>query len=274
MSVNLSAFAGAGWQFFNDNGDPLTGGKLYIYAAGTTTPAVTYTSQNGGTAHSNPIILDAAGRVADEIWLTSDATYKFQLKDSTDVLIGTYDNIYGVVGADVPGTVNVENFTGNGTQTVFVLSVPPGGVNNTQVFINGVYQFKNTYAVSGTSLTFTEAPPPVASKIEVLRFNTFSVGTLDSDQVIYAPAGVDAVASTVQAKLREIASVQDFGAVGDNVTDDMVAFQNAWTENNPRAVYVPAGTYKISGSVTGKFFSFGAVTISTGTVTSITNLVP
>lgn len=92
MSVSISPFAGAGAQLFDDSGIPLTGGKIYTYAAGTTTPLTTYTSSTGGTPHPNPIILDAAGRV-NEIWLTDGLQYKFVVKTSTDTLIGTYDNI-------------------------------------------------------------------------------------------------------------------------------------------------------------------------------------
>ena len=96
MTVNLSCFAGAGWQFFTDNGTPLTGGLIYTYSAGTTTPLATYTSSSGSTPHTNPIVLDAAGRPPSEIWLTNGSIYKFVLKDSTAVLIGTYDNIPGM----------------------------------------------------------------------------------------------------------------------------------------------------------------------------------
>jgi hypothetical protein len=88
--------AGAGWQFFTNNGVPLSGGKLETYLAGTTTPAATYTSFSGSIANSNPIILDSAGRTPSEVWLTSEVSYKFILKDSANVLIGTYDNISGV----------------------------------------------------------------------------------------------------------------------------------------------------------------------------------
>ena len=95
MAVTLSLFAGAGAQFFTDSGSVLTGGKIYSYAAGTTTPETTYTTSAGNVAHTNPIVLNAAGRVASggEIWLTNNVIYKFLLKDSNDVLIATYDNI-------------------------------------------------------------------------------------------------------------------------------------------------------------------------------------
>ena len=43
MTVNLSPFANPGAQFFDDNGDPLSGGKIFTYAAGTTTPKATST---------------------------------------------------------------------------------------------------------------------------------------------------------------------------------------------------------------------------------------
>jgi hypothetical protein len=96
MAVNLSMLAGAGQQFFDNNGDPLSGGKLYSYAAGTTTPQTTYTTAAGNVAHTNPIILDSAGRVpSGEIWLTQQVTYKFTLTNSADVLIATWDNITG-----------------------------------------------------------------------------------------------------------------------------------------------------------------------------------
>jgi hypothetical protein len=94
MSVNLSPLGGAASQFFDNNGVILTGGKIYTYAAGTTTPQATYTSAAGTTPHANPIILDSAGRVpGGEIWLTNGLNFKFVIETSTGILLGTYDNI-------------------------------------------------------------------------------------------------------------------------------------------------------------------------------------
>lgn len=108
MTVNLSALAGAGQQFFDNNGTPLTGGKLHSYDAGTTTPRATYTSASGVIAHTNPIVLDAAGRVpSGEIWLTAGASYKFTLSTSNDVLLATWDNITGINGTGI--AVNASN---------------------------------------------------------------------------------------------------------------------------------------------------------------------
>ena len=163
MAVFLSPVGGAAAQFFTNSGVVLTGGKLYTYAAGTTTPQATYTSSSGVTAHTNPIILDSAGRVpGGEIWLSA-SPYKFILNTSADVLIATYDNISGIGAA----AYQVQNFTGTGSQTVFTLSTASLGENFTFVYINGVYQQKNTYAVSGTTVTFSTAPPYTAS-IEVM----------------------------------------------------------------------------------------------------------
>jgi hypothetical protein len=163
MAVFFSPVGGAAAQFFTNSGVPLSGGKLYTYAAGTTTPQATYTSSSGNTNHTNPIILDSAGRVpGGEIWLSAPP-YKFLLKDSNDVLIATYDNISGVGAANY----QVQNFTGTGLQIVFTLSSESLGENFTFVYINGVYQQKNTYTVSGTTLTFSTAPP-FNSAIEVM----------------------------------------------------------------------------------------------------------
>ena len=163
MAVFLSPVGGAAAQFFTNSGVILSGGKLYTYAAGTTTPKVSYTSSSGATAHTNPIILDSAGRVpGGEIWL-SVSPYKFALYTSADVLIATYDNISGVGAAEY----QVQRFVGTGSQTIFTLSSASLGENFTFVYINGVYQQKNTYTVSGTTLTFSQAPP-ITSTIEVM----------------------------------------------------------------------------------------------------------
>jgi hypothetical protein len=110
MTVILSPVGGVAAQFFDNNGNPLSGGKLFSYVAGTTTPAVTYTSSLGTTAHTNPIVLDSGGRVpSGEIWLTDGAIYKFVLQTSTNVLIATYDNISGISGLTLP--VDSSNIT-------------------------------------------------------------------------------------------------------------------------------------------------------------------
>ena len=96
MTVYLSAFAGAGAQFFTDDGEVLSGGKIYTYAAGTTTPQTTYTSVLGGTANPNPIILDSGGRLPEDMWLSEGVTYRFVLRDANDVQIGEYDDIAGI----------------------------------------------------------------------------------------------------------------------------------------------------------------------------------
>lgn len=77
-------------RFFDSNGDPLNGGKVYTYIAGTSTPLGTYTDSTGGTPNTNPVILDANGEA--DIWLGS-GTYKFVLKDADDVTQWTVDNV-------------------------------------------------------------------------------------------------------------------------------------------------------------------------------------
>lgn len=78
-------------QFFDANGHPLAGGKLYSYSAGTTTPLVTYTDQAGTSANTNPVILDARGEAS--VWLGT-GPYKLRLTTATDVDIWTVDDIY------------------------------------------------------------------------------------------------------------------------------------------------------------------------------------
>jgi len=157
MAVFLSPVGGVAAQFFTNTGAVLTGGKLYTYQAGTTTPQTTYTTSAGNVARTNPVVLDAAGRVPDggEIWILP-VSYKFVLKDSNDVLIATYDNIFG------SGAFAVTNYTGNGSTVGYAVTG-----NVVAVYINGIYQNRNTYSIANVTLTFTEAPP-FTSLIEIL----------------------------------------------------------------------------------------------------------
>lgn len=79
-------------RFFDSNGDPLVGGKLYTYLAGTTTPLATY-SDNEVTPNANPVVLDANGEA--DIWLAAASNYKLVLKDADEVTQWTVDDVPG-----------------------------------------------------------------------------------------------------------------------------------------------------------------------------------
>ena len=86
---------------------------------------------------------------------------------------------------------NVYDFTGNGSTTAFTLGSDPASENNTQVYIDGVYQQKDGYSVSSTVLTFSVAPPNL-STIEVMV--TTIMASTDSTSVILTD-GVSAPAT-------------------------------------------------------------------------------
>lgn len=150
MAFNLSSLGGAGWQFFDNNGNPLSGGKLYTYAAGTSTPAVTYTSSSGSAANANPIILNSAGRPPAQIWLVANSTYKLVLADANDVVLWTMDNIPGIASfatttiaelpAVLPAVGEIIFVTNPGREGVFICRAgsPPSDP------LQGIYVTSNT----------------------------------------------------------------------------------------------------------------------------------
>jgi hypothetical protein len=105
MAVNLSPI-GNGVSFLGVTGLPLSGGRLYSYQAGSSTPLATYTTVSGTIANANPIILGTDGRTPNEIWLTFGYNYKFILQDSAGGTIATYDDIYGILGT-IPAVASV-----------------------------------------------------------------------------------------------------------------------------------------------------------------------
>lgn len=280
MAVNLSPIGGVAAQFLDNSGNPLSGGKIFTYAAGTTTPQASYTSASGVTAHSNPIILDAAGRVpSGEIWLTDGSQYKFIIKTSTDVQIGSYDNIIGINSNFVNYTNSQEIQTATAGQTVFTLTtmVYQPGTNSLSVFVDGVNQYGPgaLYAYQETSdtvVTFTAGLHVGAEvKFTTSAINASSYG--DAQQISYTPPFTGSVATNVEAKLSQYVSVKDFGATGDGVTDDTVAMQAA--HNTGRTVFYPKGTYNFTtitipcGGIVGE----GKLTILRTTDTSTADVI-
>jgi hypothetical protein len=137
------------------------------------------------------------------------------------------------------------NFTGNGSTTAFTLGIAPLTENNTQVYIDGVYQEKGTYSVSGTTLTFSTAPPNL-SGIEVMVVEVLPSGSNSAANVTFKQAG-SSTQRTVQAKLQESVSVQDFGADPTGVADSYPAFVAALAA--AQHILIPAGTYKVSQQI-------------------------
>ena len=125
--------------------------------------------------------------------------------------------------------VNVDVFSGAGG-TGFTLTSDPGTKNNTAVYISGVYQQKSTYTISGTTLTFSTAPPTGTSNIEVAYATPLAIGT-PSDGTVTTAKIVDA--NVTAAKIASGAAVSNIGytpvnKAGDTITGgNWLDFQNS-----------------------------------------------
>jgi len=112
-------------QFFSNTGVPLSGGKLYTYVAGTTTPLATYTDVGLTVANPNPIILDSAGRTPSGFFLSA-ASYKFVLTTSADVTVWSADNLASAGLAGSFTNLTVQPMYGDGNSPITATSYPSG----------------------------------------------------------------------------------------------------------------------------------------------------
>ena len=89
-------------QFLDSNGDPLGGGKIETFDAGTSSQRTVYQDSGEVTPHANPIVLDSSGRLPASVFIPT-GSWKYTLKDSSDVTIKTVD--------DLPGALDTAAFT-------------------------------------------------------------------------------------------------------------------------------------------------------------------
>lgn len=229
-SYTISPIWGAGAQLFDNSGNVLTGGKVYTYYAGTTTPLTTYTTPTGSVANSNPIIANAAGRLTNEIWLPVSGAYKFVLKDANDVLIATYDNI-----PTIPQPPIVNDASSVAYDTPYVVTA-------------GNFTVGAEYLITSVGTTDFIAIG-AAANITGIHFTATGVGS---------GTGEAQYTRYVNEKLSEVVSVKDFGATGDGVTDDadsiLAAFEYIksngsgtldFTNDNGDAVYTISYGFRV-----------------------------
>jgi microcystin-dependent protein len=129
----------------------------------------------------------------------------------------------GATGATGSGITNLtlDTFSGNASTTAFTLSVTPAHENNTWVSIDGVLQHKSTYSVSGTTLTFSTAPPTGTSNIEVVTATGLDIGTPSDSTVTRAKLVQGAVAPyNIAIKLANYTAL---------TTDDVILCGSTWT---------------------------------------------
>lgn len=173
MTVNLSLLGGAGWQFLDNNGSPLSGGLLYTYQAGTALAANTYTSASGVTPNSNPVVMNAAGRVQGEIWLTQGQAYKFVLKTSTGVTLGTYDNI--------PGANDINILAESSGSSLIGYQPLVGSATTVQAELRALDLADTTFALKGANTDITSLASPAlgaaTATTAAVDINTTQVAT-------------------------------------------------------------------------------------------------
>jgi hypothetical protein len=212
------------------NDDPETNPIQVFWDSALTIPATQPIRTSNGYAYRNgtPALIYTAG------------AFSITIRNKRNEFVLYSPVGYGFDPAAVSASVVKNDFIGDGVTVAFVLSASPSTILATNIFINGVYQEKDSYTLSGNTITFTVAPP-LSSSIEILTNETGVINGGNANDISYTLTAAGATLQSVQTKLEQYISVKDFGAVGDGVTNDTAAVQAAIDSGEP--IVFPAGSY-------------------------------
>lgn len=158
------------------------------------------------TGDSNAVSVVRSG--SDTINGATSATIGSQYTSTTFVADFESNQWLAVTSGLGSTNVSVDAFSGNGSTVAFTLSGDAGSENNTQVFVSGVYQEKDTYSLSGTTLTFSTAPPTGTGNIEVVWTAPLSIG-VPSDGTVTTAKIADS--NVTYAKIQNVTAAKVLG---------------------------------------------------------------
>lgn len=187
-------------QYLDQNGKPYAFGKIFTYAAGTSTPLATYTDSTLSVANTNPVILDAAGRA--DIWIGT-AAYKFVLQDTFNDIIWTEDNL-----------------NANGPTNASLITYNEGSVGAVNQTIQGKLQQYVSVKDSGAK------GDGVTDDTVAIQTCINSHAFPNTNTVIYFPAGTYLISSALVISQGSV-TLTSFGAQTafiktNNLTDDII----------------------------------------------------
>lgn len=253
-------------QFFYADGTPLVGGKVYTYAAGTTTPQTSYTDYTGITPNENPVILDSRGEA--NIWL-GELSYKFRLTDANDVEIWTVDFVTAPLTSVSP--VLSGNVTISTDSIGPALKITQLGTGNAIIVQDSADPDTTPFVVTNDGSVGIGTPVP-ATKLAVA--GTISVDTIAeyTTSAGVTVAGVPIANSAISGDYLRVASK----TVAASTTGTSVAFTsiptwarritvifNGVSTDNTSPLLVRLGT--VAGTATTGYVSTGARLAAAGT---------
>ena len=164
-------------QYFNLDGTPLAGGKIYTYqSTSILIRATTYCDDTGIIENANPIVLDSSGRMPYPMWLNNEVIYKFVLTDKDGNMIDSVDNVTGI-GMQLAPSVGYPledfygqtiGFTTNGApEYLNIVMFVPAELDNSRGFagylsvLNAFGMAKDIYDPSGVLIGYIFDHPTV-----------------------------------------------------------------------------------------------------------------